>query len=160
MAGLRRARWSLWKAALFGCIPSAYLVLRHFMGDLEPYPSQTTAGQIAYWFGYAGMWPVLFVIVAMIRNAFIPRDATEERKPSPIMNFIWPTKLKEQPSGVARFGRVLHWLFALGALSFVIGGGYTMLIYGDFNSGLALIAFGGGICLLVGRALRYIFAGE
>lgn len=55
---------------------------------------------------------------------------------------------------------VLHWLFAAGALAFVIGGLYTVFYFGDVNSGLAAAAYGGGFCLFAGRALRYIFAGE
>jgi hypothetical protein len=132
----------------------------HFARGVEPYPSQTLAGQIGYWLGYAGIYPIIFVIIAAIRNAFIPKDPNAERRPSVIGNFFWPATFKAQPSGVARFGRVLHWLFAMGAAAFVIGGVYTLFATYDTNTGLALIAFGGGICFLIGRALRYILAGE
>ncbi|GAM97571.1 hypothetical protein U91I_01197 [alpha proteobacterium U9-1i] len=154
-------RWSVWKAALFGCIPAGYLVFRHFTGDVaRSYEPQTLGGEVGYWLGYAGIWPLAFVVVALIRNAFVPKRDTPERKPTALRNFIWPVSLKAEPSGVARFGRVLHWLFALMALAFVVGGAYTLLVASDAGLGLGLIAFGGGGCLLIGRGLRYIFSGE
>lgn len=157
-----REHWSLLGAAARGCVLSAVLLAVHFLNGSEPYPSQTIAGQIAYWAGYLSVGPLLFVIVAAIRNAFTPRAATpvEEQQPSAFRNFLWPARLKAQPGGVARFGRVLHWLFAMGALAFVISSGFAIFVYEDMTAAVALPVFGGGSCLLVGRALRYILAGE
>jgi len=76
------------------------------------------------------------------------------------MSFFWPTTLKSDPGGIGRLGRVLHWFFALCACAFVVGGAYYVLSGIDTQSGMASIVFGGGSCLMFGRALRYILAGE
>lgn len=77
------------------------------------------------------------------------------------MSFFWPTKLKAEPGGVARLGRVLHWLFVACALAFVIGGFYWVGL-SDGEPLLALSLNGGFAAgfFMFGRALRYIFAGE
>lgn len=176
MAAEPRVPWSLWTAALWGCAISAFLLVRHLMGEVEPYPSQTVAGQIAYWVGFLGAPPLLFVLIAAVRNSFtpkatpaptptpatvaMPQTANDDHPRSALANFFWPNRIKPEPKGAARFGRVLHWLFAAGALAFVIGGMYAIFFYGDANSGMALIAFGGGFCFFAGRAVRYVFAGE
>lgn len=168
MAAGQSGRWSIWKAALWGCALSALLLVRHLTGDVGPIPSQTVAGQIGYWAGYLGVPPFLFVMVAVIRNALTPRATSPEAPHAAndqpagggIANFFWPNRIKPEPRGVARFGRVLHWLFAAGALAFVLTGLYAMLTYGNVTDSLALIFFGGGFCFFTGRALRYVFAGE
>lgn len=75
--------------------------------------------------------------------------------------FFWPTNIKAAPGGIARLGRVLHWLFVAIAAAFVIGGGFSFLTaeYGR-ESALAVMFFGGGGFFLFARALRYILAGE
>lgn len=164
MAADARAQWSLLRAAMWGCLPSGLLLVRVLtVGDDRSisYQPQTFAGEIAYWVGLLGAAPLLFVLVALIHNLFTPKPAVDGERPrSAFANFFWPNRTKAEPRGVARFGRVLHWLFAAGALAFVIGGMYAMFFYGDANSGMALIAFGGGFCFFTGRALRYVFAGE
>lgn len=158
--GQSHQRWSIWKAALFGCLPSAYLVMSHFIRGVEPHPSQTTAGQVAYWFGYAGIWPALFVVAALIRNVFVSYIGNGKRGPRHFMNFFWPTNIKPSPSGIARLGRVVHWLFAMGAVAFAIGSVFAFFGSAGVVTALLLLFVGGGACLLVGRALRYILAGE
>lgn len=78
------------------------------------------------------------------------------------LNLIWPTDPNPSPGGVARLGRVLHWLAAAIALGFTVGSinmGRSANPY-DHQTALAMLAFGGGGFLIFGRAVRYILAGE
>lgn len=75
------------------------------------------------------------------------------------MNLIWPTNPRLDVGAVGRLGRVMHWLFAAMALAFVVGGA-SAIGTPPLGNALAAIGFGGGGCLLFGRALRYILAGE
>ncbi len=74
--------------------------------------------------------------------------------------FLWPTNIKAAPGGIARLGRVLHWLFVAIAAAIVINGAFEFLTSEyDRTPDLALSLFGGGVFLFA-RALRYILAGE
>lgn len=75
--------------------------------------------------------------------------------------FLWPKEIKPEPRGVARLGRVLHWVITAGALLVMIGCAYTYLTGEEWErqSALAGLVAGAGL-FIVGRAARYIFAGE
>ncbi len=74
------------------------------------------------------------------------------------MGFLWPTDPDPDPSGVARFGRVVHWLLTAGAALFVWG-----LIDDRLNNSggdWQLFAIFAAIFFVAGRAARYILSGE
>lgn len=73
--------------------------------------------------------------------------------------FLWPTNIKAAPGGIARLGRVLHWLFVAVAAAFAIGGAFFLTQEYNRESGLGMLLTGGGFFLFA-RALRYILAGE
>jgi len=89
-------------------------------------------------------------------------DAKGDRAPGgrEMSAFLWPTKIKAEPGGIARFGRVLHWLFVAIAAAFVIGGAVYLFAGIGWEGPLASMFFGGGGFFLFARALRYILAGE
>lgn len=76
-----------------------------------------------------------------------------------IDNLFWPTYVSSIPSGVCRFGRVLHWAATLIAALLV-----PLVIIGFFFANdqsmgwiFLIISFA---VFMIGRALRYIFSCE
>lgn len=76
------------------------------------------------------------------------------------MNAIWPQSQRADTNGVIRLGRVLHWFFALVAAAFVIGGVVWVSSGSSLDAVLGLNGTAALVSLLIGRALRYVFAGE
>jgi hypothetical protein len=75
-----------------------------------------------------------------------------------LRSILWPQNVSSEPTGVQRFGRVIHWC---GAIALAIGVAVIPLSLEDPSSGLwALGPIIGGFWYLVARAGRYIFAGE
>jgi hypothetical protein len=70
-----------------------------------------------------------------------------------LRSFIWPADLKAEPNGIQRFGRVVHWMWAAGAVALVAAA------FGDRDEAGFILGLAAS-CWLVGRALRYIFSGE
>lgn len=75
---------------------------------------------------------------------------------------IWPQTIKPEPHGVARFGRVLHWLFAAVGFWLVVWGVWLFASApageNSWNASACIIA--GAVFFMFARALRYIFSGE
>ena len=91
------------------------------------------------------------------------------------MDFFWPTKLKAEPSGIARLGRVLHWMALIAAITFLGAAGWldwlgqTSPNNGWTYESYSLESAAGALLLpamaatgiyLAGRAVRYVLAGE
>jgi hypothetical protein len=75
------------------------------------------------------------------------------------MGLFWPDASDYAPSMVQRMGRVLHWFFtAMAALSLGIG----VFVWLQIHDGGTILAGGiiAMVLLLIGRAVRYILAGE
>lgn len=75
------------------------------------------------------------------------------------MGFLWPTKIKAEPSIFGRFGRVVHWLFtalSIGCAAILIGA----LINDQDLSIAGAILVAGIVMFFSGRAARYVFSGE
>lgn len=75
---------------------------------------------------------------------------------------LWPTKIKPDPNGVARLGRVLHWGIALLGVIIISGGLWSGFQYQDYWDRMNTFAYAGfGVFVFMcGRAVRYVLAGE
>lgn len=74
------------------------------------------------------------------------------------MNFFWPKYTKIGATPGVRVGRLLHWC-GLAVAAFFAFGATLHLVDGSFNNFFGFI----GIALvpaMIGRGLRYLFAGE
>lgn len=98
-------------------------------------------------------------------------------------SFFWPTEIKSQTTALVRLGRVLHWLSlvvsaGLVILAFVARGERApcgeqgpwcdyggclpcphLTFFDEWGGAIFSAAFALGVAL-VGRAFRYVFAGE
>jgi hypothetical protein len=67
-----RPKWSLWRAALYGLAASIIVLAINTLADggkelIESNPSRAAG----YLVGSLGIWPIIFVIVAAIRNIVV-----------------------------------------------------------------------------------------
>jgi hypothetical protein len=68
-----RKKWSLWRAALYGFIFSALLYAFHVFAVRDenlPGPSAAELGAIT---GLLSVGPIIFVMVALVRNLFVKK---------------------------------------------------------------------------------------
>lgn len=84
------------------------------------------------------------------------------RRILPMHPLLWPTVVKEEPHWGARFGRVLHWLFAALAAWLMVYAVWLIISTPSYES-----TYGAWVCLGLGaglfifaRALRYVFSSE
>jgi hypothetical protein len=77
-----------------------------------------------------------------------------------VLNILWPTNPKADPSVLCRLGRVLHWIAtALAVLLACLVLQITITEPGN-DYGYLIILVIGGVIYLAGRASRYILGGE
>ena len=166
-------RWSLFVAAKWGAGLAAVIGLVNLISALVlAIRGASSPAAVAYAFSMylsaVVSWAILFLIVAAIRNRFLPKSVREagrisrpptEARRRPMLGFIWPPALNAgTPNAAGRLGRVLHWTAALftwiflGIIPFIGPNGGSS----SYTAALVLAA----CTALVGRAARYVLAAE
>lgn len=77
-----------------------------------------------------------------------------------LRNLAWPEYVSPNPSGIARFGRFLHWISVPPAILFSGTGLYAAMTVSEPNPSYYLLALVGLPILLAGRGARYILSNE
>jgi hypothetical protein len=77
-----------------------------------------------------------------------------------MLGFFWPSKLQSNPTGAARTGRVIHWIFVLlGLMTFALG--TTFALAGERQPWLAvLLGLIYATPIVLGCGIRYILSSE
>ena len=75
------------------------------------------------------------------------------------MNWLWPTKRRDETTLLVRAGRVVHWCaFGVGVFLFV-GSGVAYAIQPEYGPSFSAI-IAGFACVFGGRGIRYVLANE
>ena len=74
-----------------------------------------------------------------------------------LLTVLWPLQVDPRADGLARFGRLLHWSAVV--IAGVIGLLVFSPVFETFSDGEGYLLIAAPIALL-GRGLRYVFAGE
>lgn len=148
-------------AAFMGAVMGLASGAHAYFGEEEAYA--WTVAVRSFWRAFWFVTPIMFgFMVAYALFEFVRFHLSEHSWRSLVPAFLWPETSKTETTVLTRLGRVMHWVALLPAsIAAFIGcvmywtervDGRVVYLLGGLAGALAF--------LLIGRGLRYIFAGE